>query len=294
MDRNERLKKFVAKEMAGIECGPWKSPLCPKNDGYNCFVLDVFSTNELLQRAQSFNMPDSERALIEPVDLVGSAQDIFELASPSFGSCEFDYVISSHNFEHIPNPIKFLIGCGKLLRPTGVVSMAIPIKNYCFDALRELSRVSDLLAAYAEERIMPSNEQVFDHLSSYVEFNGATGNRCWFTRSESLRNLIPSRSLSSAHRTYLDRLTSISPGYLDVHCWTFTPKSFELIMHTLWLLGVIPLRIIDISDDIGCEFIAHLSNSGYNLSEISCEDYHHLHQLKIESIKFNSFAFNYD
>ena len=293
MDRNNLLKKFITKQMLGIECGPWKSPLCPKNQGYNCYVLDVFSTEELLSRAHNFNMSDSERELIEPVDFVGSAQDICELGSMRFGYDAFDYVISSHNFEHIPNPIKFLNGCGKILRSSGVVSMAIPIKNYCFDVLRELSRPSDLLSAFTENRIMPSNEQIFDHLSSYVDFADSDGIRCWFTRAHSMRNLVLNQALSSAYKTYCDRTASVGADYLDVHCWTFTPKSFALCIETLWLLGIIPLRIIEITDDIGCEFIVHLSNIGFNLKKISREDYENLHKLKIDSLKFSALAFNY-
>jgi hypothetical protein len=294
MNRNYELTKYISKSLVGIECGPWKSPLCPKFEGFNCYVLDYFDYEELIQRAKNFDLSESEASKIEKVDFIGSAQDIYELTSSILGDNKIDYIISSHNFEHIPNPIKFMLGCGKLLNCSGVVSMAIPIKNYCFDCFRELSRTSELLVAYFENRIIPSNDQIFDHLSSYSEFNDESIKRPWFTRFDSVKNLEVNTDLKYSYELYLDRILLKKTEYMDVHCWTFTPASFKLIFESLWFLGVIPMKIKEISDDIGCEFIVHFYNAGFNHSGINLEDYKYLHLLKIKSQLFTSDANKYE
>ena len=71
-------------------------------------------------------------------------------------------MISSHNFEHSPNPIRFLQGCGKVLKPGGVLSMALPDKRACFDYFRPHTTLGQWLEAFFAERERPTPAQVFD------------------------------------------------------------------------------------------------------------------------------------
>ena len=103
----------ITKDMRGIEIAPWFAPLAPKRHGFNCLVVDVFSKDELSKRAAAdHNIPDKNVSLIEHVDIVGSATEISSLI-PVSEHGTFDYIISSHNFEHLPNPIKFLRASGE-------------------------------------------------------------------------------------------------------------------------------------------------------------------------------------
>ena len=121
MTRNEQILRGLNKSMRGLEIAPYFSPLAPKRDGYNCTTLDVFDREELVRRAAADpNIPEEGLGRIEPVDFVGSATEIADLVpSPEHGA--FDYIVSSHNFEHLPNPIRFLQGCERLLKPSGIL-----------------------------------------------------------------------------------------------------------------------------------------------------------------------------
>ena len=90
--------------------------------------------------------------MIEDVDLVGSSTHIGELVRARGEAGTFDYVVSSHNFEHLPNPIRFLQGCAEALRPGGILSMAIPDRRACFDYFRPVTRLSDWIQAFVEDR----------------------------------------------------------------------------------------------------------------------------------------------
>ena len=63
--------------------------------------------------------------LIEEVDLVGSCTHIGKLVRARGEAGKFDYIVSSRNFEHLPNPIRFLQGCAaaRKLRLSDLVAL---------------------------------------------------------------------------------------------------------------------------------------------------------------------------
>ena len=120
MDRRSAILKYTTKEQRGIEVGPWFNPIASKRDGYRCLVLDVFDSETLRKRAAGDpNIAAASVPLIEDVDLVGSSTHIGELVRARGEAGTFDYIVSSHNFEHLSNPILFLQGCAEALRPGG-------------------------------------------------------------------------------------------------------------------------------------------------------------------------------
>jgi len=166
MGRTEELARFVSRRGRGIEIGPWCNPVAPKSAGYNCRILDVFDTATLRQRAEGDpGIGESAVTRIEEVDFVGSSTNIAELVGADDLLGTFDYIVSSHNFEHLPDPIKFLQGCEKVLRPGGVLSMAIPDRRCCFDYFRPYSSLAEMLAAYFERRERPTQAQIFERWS---------------------------------------------------------------------------------------------------------------------------------
>ena len=56
-------------------------------------------------------------------------------------------------------------------------------------------------------------------------------------------------------------LKAASRPYSDVHCWTFTPTSAELLLRDLRFLDLIDLDIASCSDTEGYEFLVHLRNA---------------------------------
>ena len=122
MDRREQILKHTTKDQKGIEIGPWFAPLAPEREGYNCLSFDVFKTEDLRRIAERDpNVDNSRIASIEDVDIVCSSTEIYDAVAARDELGGFDYIISSHNFEHLPNPIKFLRGCEKVLSPAEAV-----------------------------------------------------------------------------------------------------------------------------------------------------------------------------
>ncbi|OIQ69749.1 ubiquinone biosynthesis O-methyltransferase [mine drainage metagenome] len=111
-------------------------------------ILDVFD-RETLQKRGAADMQQNWRdmSLLDEVDYVGSATEVASLV-PTELHGTFDYIVSSHNFEHLPNPIKFLQGCASLLKPGGLITMAVPDHRACFDYFRPHTVIGDWLEAY--------------------------------------------------------------------------------------------------------------------------------------------------
>lgn len=261
--REDLVREHITKDQKGIEVGPWFSPMTPKRAGYNCLALDVFDGHTLRQRAAvDPNIPKDKIGSIEEVDLVGTSTEIAQLVSDRNELGTFDYIVSSHNFEHLPNPIKFLQGCGKVLKPNGWLSMAIPDRRACFDRYKSNSRLSEWIAAYFEDRKQPTLAQVFDMsiLSSL----------------DPPKKSVPqiARSLKEAFESWSVRKDLPETPYQDVHCWTFTPTSFELLIIESGLLGLSPFVPVHVSKTMGNEFFVHLKHVGYlDGSEKSAEFY---------------------
>ena len=186
-------------------------------------------------------------AEIEDVDLIGSASDLADLTRVRYGEDHcYDWILSSHNIEHIPNPIRFLQQCSAVLRPRGVLRLAVPDKRFCFDHFRPLSDVSELLQAFHENRMQPTEYQIFREES----LQSAPGPRGigW----------TPARRNLSLYREWFGVNGRVPTEYIDTHCWAFTPESFELIILDLVAFGLVDLEIDSISNAFGCEFFVDL------------------------------------
>jgi SAM-dependent methyltransferase len=257
LDRTEELLKHVTKGNRGIEIGPYHSPLAPRRLGFKSITLDVFDADELRRRAENDpHIPREHLPFIENVDLKGSAVDIADLVKSKYQDDTFDYVVSSHNFEHLPDPIRFLQGCERVLKPDGVLSMAVPDHRYCFDFYRPVTELSEWLDAYREQRKKPTPGQVFRHGASSSLLDGQIA---WSPQSTGLPT--PSERLDAAYANWQKLTKANGEGpYKDAHCSVFTPSSLELMIADLHYLGVLRLETIEISGPNGCEFFIHLRN----------------------------------
>jgi hypothetical protein len=157
MGRLAKIRKNIDKSKKGIEIGPFHSPIAPKSEGFQTTILDFQSKDELIKKVKEINTIDpSALNLIEDVDVVGSASEIYELIQKLKIGGDFNFIISPHNFEHIPNPVKFLQGCSKLLESKGHLSMIIPDKRVTFDYFRPLSHTGSFIEAFLEGRDRPT------------------------------------------------------------------------------------------------------------------------------------------
>jgi SAM-dependent methyltransferase len=259
MDRRERITRHITREHRGIELGPYFNPLTPKRLGYNCLVVDIADREALRRQAASDPLiPQETLDAIEEVDLIGTSIDLASLIAARGELGTFDYVVSSHNLEHLPDPIRFLQGCAQVLKPGGVVSMAVPDHRTCFDYFRPVTTLADWLAAFAEQRTRPSPAQVFQFQALFGMYHSGGKELPTFALTDDPSRFVPARDLDVAYAQWQTATAAPDERYRDVHCWAFTPASLELLLFDLQRLGVVELVVEEITDTTGCEFYVHL------------------------------------
>lgn len=260
LDRWQEILRYIGTGTRGIEVAPWYKPLISRGGDREVVVLDVFDRATLVARAEID--PNIDQAMIPQigeVDLVGSACEIAELARARFGDeAQFDFVVSSHNLEHLPDPVRFLRGCQALLAPGGMVAMVVPDKRACFDYFRPHSSLAEILQAFHERRTHPSFAQIFSQGAYSATLRTSAGATGAFTIDENPNEIHLGGDVVQQYTHWLQRIASNETAYEDAHCWTFTPSSLELILVELLMLELIDLDVISITEPYGCEFIVHL------------------------------------
>jgi predicted SAM-dependent methyltransferase len=78
-----------------------------------------------------------------PVSLIGDAQNLSALSDNSV-----DFVIANHLFEHLDNPIRGLEEMTRVLRPGGVLYLALPEPRATFDSRRTLTSAKHVVRDY--------------------------------------------------------------------------------------------------------------------------------------------------
>ena len=261
MNRKNRIgiiRSGTTKAMKGLEIAPWLAPIAAKRDGYNIRTLDVFDLDRLrANTAADPNLKGSSADLIEELDFVGSATEIAALV-PADQHGTFDYIVSSHNFEHLANPVKFLRGCETLLKAGGFLSMAVPDRRATFDFFRPHTGAGDWLAAYLDDRSRPSFQQSFEATSAearlcfdgeeYIAHSPGWSKSLWSTVGDA----------KAAFDLWQHRRDTQSDEYCDTHCTVMTPASLELLLVEMRALGLISLETDSISRTYGVEFFVRL------------------------------------
>lgn len=168
------------------------------------------------------------------------------------------FVVSSHNFEHLPDPIRFLRGVEEILQPGGMLSMAIPDSRATFDHFRSPTRLVDWLDAFHEQHSQPSPATLFDFAANLARFSAVApfrGTCDW--RVADPREVWWAGNLRQAYDDWLsDR--AAPRGYKDTHVSVVFDAQFALMIEDLRFLGLIGLELIHVSRNHGHEFFAHL------------------------------------
>ena len=102
--------------------------------------------------------PGDEETLVfrdSEVEMCGKYDEIDIIAE---GDCipvedeSQDYVISSHVFEHLPDPIKALLEWYRIVKAKGVIFIIAPYKGaHAPDALRPMSTLEEIVKAHEEQ-----------------------------------------------------------------------------------------------------------------------------------------------
>lgn len=247
MARQDILFARINKNGLGLEIGPSHNPVAPKRQGFNVEIVDHLDQQGLIEKYRHHGV---DVDAIESVDYVWSGEPLSELIADTG---RYDWIIASHVIEHVPDVIGFLDECQKLLKPAGVLSLAVPDKRFCFDHFRPISSTGDLIQAHLEKRRRHPPGWVFDYFSSAASLNGVItwvqGNR------GTLKYIHP---IEQARQLFMSSLAQDSP-YIDIHGWRFTPSSFRLVLLELRFLELIGLNEVCFVESRGCEFFVSLS-----------------------------------
>lgn len=80
------------------------------------------------------------------------------------GDAEYDLVLSSHNLEHIANPIKALQNWKRVLKPRGFLLLVLPDKHRTFDYRRPVTTLEHLREDFARDM----GEDDMTHVEEFV------------------------------------------------------------------------------------------------------------------------------
>ena len=119
---------------SGIEIGALDTPLSVPL-GVSVRYVDRVPTERLHEQYRELT-----DAVFVPVSIVGDAQDLSALADSSV-----DFVIANHLLEHLENPIGGLREMLRVIRPGGVLYLALPDPRVTFDVDRELTPVEHVV-----------------------------------------------------------------------------------------------------------------------------------------------------
>ena len=138
---------------SGIEIGAAHSPVAVPGDVQVRYV-DRYTLDEL-RRVH----PDLVRPHTVPVDIVGDAENLTAVRDGSQ-----DFVIANHVIEHCEDPAGTIMGFLRLLRPGGVIFLAVPDKRESvLDQRRPLTTIDHLIQ---DHELGPS----FSRRGHYIEF----------------------------------------------------------------------------------------------------------------------------
>lgn len=247
MRRQDQLLAGINRTGLGLEIGPGYNPILPKRAGWNVLSVDHADQAALIEKYHQLGV---DTAGIEPVDIVWRGGPLHE-AVPEDLLGRFDYCLASHVIEHIPNPIAFFQSMARLLKPGGVLSLAVPDKRYTFDFFQPATSTADWLHAWKRGATVHSRRAIFQHIAYTVHLQGAiTWNR--FYRASPLTLFTP--DLRAAFDAFEQGSEEAGSPYIDCHAWHFTRASFALIVLELSYLGLIPMTVKADSPTKGCEF----------------------------------------
>lgn len=123
----------------GALCFPW--PL-PKNSVvYNLDYHDEKTLEKMF--------PEHSGKNFIKVDFIDDAN-----FCKSITDNRYDFLVSSHNIEHMEDPISAIENWLRVVKVGGHVIMAIPLKDKCFDRERESTSIEHIIEDYLDNEIL--------------------------------------------------------------------------------------------------------------------------------------------
>jgi len=141
----------------GIEIGALNYPLWVHEDAHVRYV------DRLPVEEQRRHYPELADKPLAPVDLLATADDLTNI-----GDSSLDFVIANHLVEHLEDPIAGLLEFQRVLKPGGVVYLALPDQRRTFDRNRELTSVEHLVREHEEGAAASRRDHYLDWAQNVV------------------------------------------------------------------------------------------------------------------------------
>ncbi len=253
--RADRILARIDRQGRGLEIGAGIAPVAPRRNGFNVETLDCCTREELVEKYRFLGAEAEAR--IEEVDYVWHGESYADLTGREHA---YDWVIASHVIEHSTDLLGFLLECDRLLKPGGVLALAIPDKRFCMDTFRPVSSLARVIDVHGngDHRLHSKGETAEQQLYSVTRNDRIAWRR------------LPARLLPGKYRfSYSEEaakqaLRETPEQYRDLHSWCFTPYAFRILVEDLYRLGLSPLREIAFTPTprLSWEFFIWLSRDG--------------------------------
>lgn len=248
--RDALLKGLQVGSMRGLEIGPLTAAVVRKSEGSVEYV-DHLDTEALRQKYADADGIDA--SLIPAIDHV---LEDGKLPKRLIGG-NYDYIIASHVFEHLPNPLGWLRECAAILQVGGCLSLVVPDKRFTFDLCRPLTTLAELIDSDWSDQRKPTPKQIFEAATCSARLDaGIPWQRA--PRQEELNPEGP-----DVDSFGLLKVDEGSAGYLDVHCTIYIPSSFLVLMARSARLNRHPFSLKSFHDtpQNSIEFYLQLANT---------------------------------
>lgn len=136
--RRELSQKYI-KKGPGIEIGPTFLPV-PLKKGIKVTYVDVVDTPTLLK-----TYPDLKTKPVVPIDVVDDGETLTK-----FKDSSVHFIIANHFLEHTVDPLKTIKNFLRVLKPDGLIFMAIPDMRATFDRDRLLTPVDHFIRVHEQ------------------------------------------------------------------------------------------------------------------------------------------------
>jgi SAM-dependent methyltransferase len=253
VDRREKILQHIdVATQRGLEIGPLHHPFVTRDEG-EVFYVDHADTEALRAKYEGHD----DVVDIVDVDFVWGDGTLAEAVG---SAAPFDYVIASHVVEHTPDLVGWLRQIADVLVPGGMLGLVVPDKRFCFDRRRSTTELPAVVAAHLEGRTRHTLESIFDF---YLHIATADTAALWRREHPD-----PDEPLHFDTAIEFCEKAAASGEYVDVHSWTFTPRTFVAVLDGLFELDLLPFRFASFhpTPPFDLEFICTLERLGDDLA----------------------------
>jgi len=232
----------------GLEISPNWAPLVLRGEAQMVYC-DRLSTAELESREKENKGRIDLHAVVEEMDFIW--KDGTSLPTYFSANEKFDFVVSSHVMEHVPNLLGFLQQQRQVCKDEGIISFVVPDVRLSGEYFRPLTTPAQLIEAYLLNRDKPSPGMVYEASYHIFDWPGLSNLKARHVL-ETKRGYTTEQAMEFARYAV--------NNYVDVHCWSFTHATMADVLRELKESGCFDFDVVAI-DQIAEEIVCTLRPS---------------------------------